>query len=235
MLRGGLKREYMKHTVSFDIEFKKNPHKGLFVVLEGIDGSGKTTQCSTVVERLQKEGIDAVCTKEPTDGEIGQLIRKVLSEEVNVPAAAIQYLIAADRAVHQEELNSLLRDGKLVISDRYFWSAVAYGTADKEDVDFENHAQVLMVSQSILSMYNQFILPDLSLYLDVSIPTALDRLSQMDKKKELYERKEKLERIDKGYRWLLEQFPQAFTKIDGEQSSDTVTEDIITAIKTNKK
>lgn len=217
-------------NVSFDIEFKKNPHPGLFVVLEGIDGSGKTTQCKTIVEKLKKEGIDAVCTKEPTDGEIGKLIRKVLSEEVKVPASAIQYLIAADRAVHQEEILQDLAAGKLVISDRYFWSAVAYGTADKKEVDFENNAQVFMVSQSILSMYNQFILPDISLYLEVSTKTAMHRLSQMDKEKELYERKEKLERIDAGYKWLLEQFPQAFTKINGENSSEEVTKTIVDEI-----
>lgn len=220
-------------NVSFDIEFKPNPHKGLFVVLEGIDGSGKTTQCSAVAERLQKEGMDAVCTKEPTDGEIGSLIRKVLSQEVKVPASSIQYLIAADRAVHQEEVLSLLEKGKLVISDRYFWSAVAYGTADKTDVSFENTAQVLMVSQSILSMYNRFILPDVSLYLDVSIDTAILRLSKMDKEKELYERKEKLERIDKGYKWLLSEFPDAFTKINGEKSSEVVTNVIVGTIRTN--
>lgn len=224
----------MNHHVEFDIEFKKNPHKGMFVVLEGIDGSGKTTQCKTIVERLQKEGIDAVCTKEPTDGEIGKLIRQVLSQEVKVPASAIQYLIAADRAVHQEEILQLLSEGKVVISDRYFWSAVAYGTADKEGVDFSNTAQVLMVSQSILSMYNQFILPDVSIYLEVSIDTALQRLSQMDKVKELYERKEKLERIDAGYKWLLNTFPEVFTKIDGEQSSEFVTDAIISAIKDKK-
>lgn len=225
----------MKHTVSFDLEFKKNPHPGMFVVLEGIDGSGKTTQCADVVSILQKEGIDAICTKEPTDGEIGQLIRKVLSQEVKVPAASIQYLIAADRAVHQEEIEQYLSEGKMIISDRYFWSAIAYGTADKNDIDFANNAQILMVSQSILSMYNQFLLPDLSLYLDVSIDTAGKRLSEMDKVKELYERKEKLEAIDKGYKWLLEQFPQAFTRIDGEKSSEDVTRDIIAAIKKSQK
>jgi dTMP kinase len=224
----------MTHHVEFDIEFKKNPHKGLFVVLEGIDGSGKTTQCNNLVEKLQQKGIDAICTKEPTDGEIGQLIRKVLSQEVKVPASSIQYLIAADRAVHQEEILQYLSQGKLVISDRYFWSAVAYGTADKTEVNFQNTAQVLMVSQSILSMYNQFILPDVSLYLDVSIDTALRRLSEMDKQKELYERKEKLERIAKGYEWLLQTFPQVFTKIDGEKSSEEISDTILNAIAAKK-
>lgn len=220
----------MNHHVSFDIEFKKNPHKGLFVVLEGIDGSGKTTQCNLVVDELQKQGIDAVCTKEPTDGEIGKLIRKVLSEDVKVPASSIQYLIAADRAVHQEEVRQLLTEGKVVVSDRYFWSAVAYGTADKEEVDLQNDAEVLLVSQSILSMYNQFLLPDISFYLDISLSSAVDRLSQMDKRKELYERKEKLERIETGYKWLLQQFPDVFTKIDGEKSSDEVTNTIVDEI-----
>jgi dTMP kinase len=224
----------MKHHVSFDIELKENPHKGIFVVVEGIDGSGKTTQCNAVVESLQKEGIDAVCTKEPTDGEIGKLIRQVLSQEVTVPATAIQYLFASDRAVHQEELLHLLSQGKVVVSDRYFWSAIAYGVADKESVDFSNDLQVSLVSQSILSMYNQFILPDLSFYLQIPVTTAVTRLSSMEKEKELYERKEKLERIEKGYAWLLKEFSDVFTIINGEKTSDEVTAEIITAIKGKK-
>ena len=65
----------MKHKVSFELEFKKNPYKGKFIVLEGIDASGKTTHALTLVESLRKKGYKAIYTKEPTGGVIGELIR----------------------------------------------------------------------------------------------------------------------------------------------------------------
>lgn len=219
----------MKQHIEFDVEFKKNTHKGKFIVIEGIDGSGKSTQCGVVTERLTEKSFTTICTKEPTDGEIGKLIRRVLSTEVEVPPAAIQYLIAADRAVHQEEIVSLLTQGTHVSSDRYFWSAIAYGIADKAGADY-NSRDILLVGQSILSMYHQFILPDKTVYLDVSIDTALARLSQMDKQKELYEKREKLEKINAGYKWLINRFPDHFIIINGEQQREKVTTQILNAI-----
>lgn len=219
----------MKQHIEFDIEFKKNTYQGKFFVIEGIDGSGKTTQCNSVTERLGRNGFDVICTKEPTDGEIGKLIRRVLSAEVKVPPAAIQYLLAADRAVHQEEIISYLSKKTSVSSDRYFWSAIAYGIADRGDVDFASE-QAMLVAHSILSMYHQFLIPDKTLYLDVSIDTALSRLGAMDKEKEIYEKREKLEKIDAGYKWLISTFPEQFVVIDAEQPVEKVTHDMLNAL-----
>src|SRR3989344_3726806 len=88
----------MKHKVSFELELKKHDYPGKFIVLEGIDAAGKTTHSFELVDKLKREGHKTVYTKEPTDGEIGRLIRQVLVENIKVPPVALQYLFCADRS-----------------------------------------------------------------------------------------------------------------------------------------
>lgn len=215
------------YHVSFDLDFKRNTFPGKLIVLEGIDGSGKTTQVSLVVDALEKQGKKAIATKEPTDGPIGKFIRSVLAGEMDVSLVGFQYLFVADRVEHQEKIFDLLKKGYFVICDRYFWSSIAYGLADREGVDFHNQGEVMLVAQSILSMYHQFLIPDATFHLQVSPEVGLARLSGMEKKKEIYENTEKLVKIERGYQWLLEQFPREFTTIDAEKSVEKVTEEIV--------
>ena len=88
--------------------------KGLLIVIEGIDGAGKTTQAKLVYEELVKNN-GVHLTKNPTDGNIGKFIRRVLSGEIKIPPSSIQYLFSADRQVHQEELIKELKDGEFVV------------------------------------------------------------------------------------------------------------------------
>lgn len=216
----------MKHHISFDLEFKKNPYPGRFIAMEGIDGSGKTTQATTLTQILNKEGKKAIFTKEPTDGPIGKLVKQVITGKTEIPPVSFQYLFAADRQMHQQEIKKYLQDGTTVVADRYFWSGVAYGMVDREPAD-ENDDNLLLVAQSILSMYHQFIVPDSTFYLKISTETAMARLKQMDKEKELYERQEILSKIANGYEFLAKTFPKEITVIDGEKSVDEVTKEIL--------
>lgn len=212
----------MKYDVSFSIDFKRNVYPGRFIVVEGIDGSGKTTQAKRLVEELQKNGKKTIYTTEPTDGPIGQLIRKILKGEVKVARSSFQYLFSADRANHEGEIVQQLKDGVYVVCDRYFWSSVAYGISDThEERDY------YLTALSILSVYNRFLVPDATFYLKVSVGEALRRLSHMHKAQEIYEKKEKLEKISAGYEWLVEKFPQEITVVDGERAVEEVTEEII--------
>lgn len=212
----------MKYDVSFSIDFKRNTYPGKFIALEGIDGSGKTTQVKRLVEELQKNGKKAIYTKEPTDGPIGQLIRKILKGEIKVAKASFQHLFSADRASHEEEMIQNLKSGVTVVCDRYFWSSVAYGIADThEERDY------YLTALSILSVYNRFLAPDFTFYLKVSVEEALRRLSYMHKTQEIYEKKEKLEKISAGYEWLIQKFPKEIAIIDGERGVEEVTEEII--------
>lgn len=224
----------MKYYVSFEVKFRKNPYKGLYVAFEGIDGAGKTTQGEILKKYLDKKGRDVTLTKEPTQNPpIGSLIHDFIKGRTKFPSVSLQYLFAADREIHQKDLvEPNLKKGKIVISDRCFWSSVAYGILDKKK-DFHklSNAEMLLVSESILSMYHQFIVPDATFYISVSVDIAISRISQMKKKQEYYETAEKLKNIKAGYDWLVKQFPDEIVAIDGTKSVEEVNADIVKNLK----
>lgn len=222
----------MKYRVKFELEFKTHNYPGKLIALEGIDGSGKTTQAQKLVAKLQNNGIEAVYTKEPTDGEIGKLIRRILVGEKKFEPASFQYLFSADRVEHQEEILELLKKGKTVVSDRYYWSSVPYGATDR-GIDFkknQDESNILLACYSILSLYHQFIVPDKTVYLNVDPVTALDRLEKAHHVPDIYDELEKLERIAAGYDWLIKKFPEEFVIIDGAKPVEEVTNEIIQSV-----
>ena len=218
----------MKYHVEFDVDLRRNPFKGLYIVLEGIDGAGKTTQAVSLKEYFERQGREVVLTKEPTrEGLIGELINRILQNEAKIPRVALQYLFAADRQVHLKEVViPALKKGKVVISDRCFWSSIAYGLADIEDY---NQKDLKLAALSILSMYHQFIVPDFTFYLNISVEEALKRLSNK-KGKEIYEEKDQLKKISEGYKLLFGEFPKEIAVLDGEKSLSEVTKEILQKI-----
>jgi len=219
------------HHVSFDIDFRKNTYPGKFIVLEGIEGSGKSTQVKKLSEILSKTE-KVFITKNPTDGEIGSYIRNEIltGSKKHIPPVSYQYLFAADRVIQQEQVSEHLRSGDTVISDRYFWSSVAYGIADRKGTDFENWEEVSLIALSILSMYYQFILPDLSIYLDISLDESLKRISGSVKHTEIYDTHETNIEVKKGYDWLIKKFPKEIIRVNAEKPADKVAEEILKLI-----
>ncbi len=216
------------YHVEFDLDFKRNTNPGKFIVLEGVEASGKTTQVAKLLEAFP----DAILAKNPTDGEIGTFIRKeVLGGRTDIPPVAYQYLFSADREIFQQELINLLKQGKTVICDRYFWSSVAYGALDKEDLDIENFEEVSLVSLSILSMYHQFLIPDLTIYLDVSLEESLKRLEGSEKHTEIYDNHETNVKVKKGYEWLLKKFPDEFVTVDANGTIEEVHTKVVEKVK----
>ena len=107
---------------------KANPYPGFFVDIEGLDGSGASTQVRLVGERLLKEGLVAFTTKEPTDNVIGGLIRGALTGVYKLPPDSLQLLFVADRRHHLErEIIPILSNGNVLIADRFLWSTIAFG------------------------------------------------------------------------------------------------------------
>ncbi len=105
--------------------------KGKFIVFEGLDGSGQSTQAQLLKNYLEKEkNISPVLTKEPTrETPIGVLIRQVIQKEISVSPTALQLLFCADRSEHLEKvIKPALENGQWVISDRYFYSTMAFGS-----------------------------------------------------------------------------------------------------------
>ncbi|MDP3988311.1 MAG: dTMP kinase [Candidatus Levybacteria bacterium] len=219
----------MKYHIAFDIDLKRNPYSGKYIIVEGIDGSGKTTQVEKLCEYFQKQGKEVVCTREPRKvGLIGDLIQKVLLGKTKLPPAAFQYLFSTDRVIHhQDVIIPALKAGKIVISDRCFWSAVVYGIMDKKEEYTLDDVKHLLVAQSILSMYHQFIVPDFNFYLRISLETSVARILKKKDPKEIYEDSEKIKRAVEGYEWVVDYFKKEFTIIDGEKGVGEVTEEIL--------
>ncbi len=218
----------MRYKISLNLDFKRNPYKGKFIAFEGIDGSGKTTQVKLLKKALEKKGKKVFLTKNPTrKGPIGRLIHQVLRGKIKIPLISFQYLYSADRQVQQLEIIEHLKKGEIVITDRYFWSSVAYGISDRDATDYKNTTNFLLISQSILSMFYQFILPDVFIYLDISSKTALKRLSGMDKEKEIYEDVLKLDKIRNGYLFVIKMFKKEMSVFDGEKDVREMSKEIV--------
>ena len=113
---------------------KTTNERGRFIVFEGIDGSGKTTQIQLLKNRLQQEGIECYSTREPTDSPIGSLIHQIMTGRVRSDNKVIAALFVADRLDHllnpTDGILEKIGSGISVISDRYYFSSYAYHSID---------------------------------------------------------------------------------------------------------
>jgi len=194
--------------------------KGLFIVFEGIDGSGTTTQADKIGEYLNSQGIPTHLTSEPTNSLIGGLIRSSLKKHWSISPEGLQLLFAADRAHHLEtEIIPILEKGKVVITDRYYFSSIAYGSVGVFDKEW------------LFDINKLFIKPDLVIYISVSVESAMQRIKKgRHTQVELFEQKEKLASVIARYESLAKEFDY-FVIIDGEGSREKVTKDILNALK----
>lgn len=141
--------------------------KGKLIVLDGPDGSGTTLHSQLLRQKLAKEGYDAILTAEPTDGFVGRFTRRALRENPPASPAALQLLFCADRAHHLEHLiRPSMKKGKIVVSDRYLHSTLAYGEALGLDLAW------------LKAVNKPFELPDLTIFLLPDLKVSLARLSK---------------------------------------------------------
>ncbi|HEX8932240.1 MAG TPA: hypothetical protein VF810_03745, partial [Patescibacteria group bacterium] len=139
---------------------------------------------------------------------------------------------SADREMHHEEIiKPALKEGKVIVSDRCFWSVIPYGIMDLGGNLDANTAEYMLCAQSILSMYHQFTLPDFTFYLQLPLNLAMERIQRGGEEKEIYEDRDKLAQTIKGYNFLLQKFPEEFKVIDATKKVEEVTEEIISVIK----
>ena len=158
--------------------------KGIFMVIEGLDGSGKTTQAVLLAERLSKN-YQVMLTAEPSRGKIGTFIRDCcLYEQTRLPTEAEALLFAADRIEHmQKELKPALDEGKLVICDRYVYSSLAYQGSAGLSLDW------------IKTINARAVQPDFSLFLDVPPERVLERLQRKKSVMETLDTQQKVREI----------------------------------------
>jgi dTMP kinase len=233
-LGGGKQNISMKYHLELDIDLKKNPYKGRYIAIEGMDGSGKSTQVEKIAEYFRSKGKNVIQTREPRKiGVIGEIAQKVLTGELEMSKLALQYLFATDRVLSQEEvIIPALKRGDIVISDRCFWSAIVYGILDRTAGKYDyKDADFMLIVYSILSMYHRFIVPDYTFYLKIPFATAYSRLKKKKDEKEIYENKDKLQKVLQGYDWLSTKFAKEIITVDGNKSVSEVTGEIISKIK----
>ncbi|MCW1296867.1 MAG: dTMP kinase [Candidatus Parvarchaeota archaeon] len=191
--------------------------KGAFIVFEGPDGAGLSTQAELLDKYLRKKGYKVVLTKEPTIGLIGGLIKAALKNEWKTSPLAMQLLFTADRAHHIDmEILPAIDKGKIVISDRYFFSTFAYGEASGLDVEW------------LKKLNSKFPMPDLTIFIDVPVDVSIERIKTSRFEMELFEEKEKLEKIRKAYLKIAEIYNSDKTVvIDGTKSVEEIHAKIV--------
>jgi len=195
-------------------------NKPLFIVFEGLDGAGTTTQVDLLAGYLRNEKSEQkiVVTKEPTNNIIGGLIRGCLTGDWKTSPAGLQLLFAADRAHHlSKEIDPALNDGCIVICDRYCLSTLAYGAMDLDQKWLEQ----------INSRFRQ---PDLTFLIDVSAKTALLRMQKVRYTIELFEHETALEKVRKNYLDLAQSKKNIYI-INGEEAITRVRDDINKVVK----
>lgn len=167
---------------------------GRFIVLEGLDGAGTTTQTSRLVEWLRARGTDALATAEPTDGLIGKQLRSWLETETALPPSTAALLFAADRDFHLRDepygILSQLARGKWVVSDRYLFSSLAYQSAEGLSLD------------DLLAFNRLAPDPDLTVFLDIEPEHALSRIESRGNPTSRYENAQALGAVWRAYNEL---------------------------------
>jgi dTMP kinase len=201
---------------------------GIFVVFEGIDGSGTTTQIERYAGRLREARRPVHVTREPSNGPVGTMIRLVLTQRVALPrthqAEAMALLFAADRLDHvASEIDPLLRDGYVVLSDRYDLSSLAY----QSTTSAENAASVGWIRE----LNRHARRPDLTLVLDVSPEVAAARRRARGGAAELFDDAELQAKLASAYRRAEEFVPgDRVVHIDGDQDVSAVQAAIAAAL-----
>lgn len=193
---------------------KRNPFLGKFIVFDGLDGSGLSTQANLLVEKINNNlGKKAFLLKEPTSGLIGGLIRSWLSHDWKSSPECLQLLFAADRAYHlKKEIFPLLKKGKIVVLDRYFFSSLAYGGIE--------------IDKNWLKEINKnFILPDLTFFLRVSPKICLERIKKTRYEIKLFEREKILKKVWKNFEIISKEFKNIFI-VDGERKIEEISKEI---------
>jgi dTMP kinase len=164
--------------------------KGLLIVLEGIDGSGKTTQSKSLLRRLRTRGWEAVFFREPTRGKWGREIkRKAARADSLTPEEELDLFVKDRRENVEKNLKPALSQGKIVVLDRYYFSTIAYQGAKGID------------SGRIRRLNEAFaVRPDLVVILDVAARDGLARIAGRKTRDELFEREDYLVRVGKVFR-----------------------------------
>jgi len=198
----------------------------MFLAFEGIDGSGKTTQLERLRRRLAAEGTRCLLTREPTDGPVGSLLRQILTGRTTADSRVIAGLFTADRLDHLvNETDGILkrvREGVTVLTDRYYFSSYAYQGVEL-DLDW------IIASNSVSA---GLLRPDLTVFLDLPVKRAMERIQKNRYTRELYEKEERLRAVRDKYFEAFEKLrgQECVAVIDADADEDTVASRVWAAV-----
>ncbi len=188
---------------------------GLFIVFEGVDGGGKSTQIKMLSDYFSGKGYEVEQHMEPTHEVIGQLIWDYMNgKDRSFEPQTEALLFAADRIEHGKVIKAALERGKVVISDRYKHSSLAYQGAAGVDVEW------------MQSLNRHALVPDLVVLLDIDPDKSLERVS--DRAKTVFEETEYLKKVRSEYLRYAEM--GELVVVDALQSIEKVHEDIVAQV-----
>lgn len=204
----------------------KEKTKGKFIVFEGIDGSGKSTQIALLEKRLKASGINVVTTAEPTNTSTGGLIRDVLSGTTAKGPYELAAMFLADRITHNVSptigFQRLLDEGTYVICDRYYYSSFAYQGVDAD----------LKWVMDINLNCPQIARPDVCVFLDVDPEQSARRIGQSRAFLEIFEDVKTLEKIRSRFFDVFELIHdrENIKIIDASRPADEIAEDVFATL-----
>lgn len=195
-----------------------------FIVFEGIDGSGTSTQMKILAKKIP----EIITTAEPTKNETGKFLRRMLGGEFSVDERTNAFLFAADRCEHLYGKNGIIEltnQGKIVVSDRYFFSSMAYQSAS--------------CGQELPALLNStFPLPQILFYFVINPEISLSRVNARNGKKEIYEKLELQNKIAQMYEKVISEYEKnscengmKVIRIDATKSISQISEQIYSEIK----
>ena len=189
-----------------------------FIVFEGLDGAGTTTQIRNLAKYYEFNKREYTITREPTSNPIGELVRKVLQKKVETTPEALAFLYAADRSDHLYNpsygIARLIEEGRIVMSDRYFYSSIAY--------------QSVECDPGFIRLINAFPSPEFIIFVDTPVEECLARIEKRGEARELFDRGEFLASVRENYIRAFSSLPEGvkLLTVDGAQPIDTVESEI---------
>ena len=197
-------------------------NNNLFIALEGIDGSGKSTQVRLLTENLQQAGHKVHSTFEPTNGMVGTTLRNILRGSIKADERVIAGLFLADRLDHllNEETGLVrkMQEGYTIITDRYYFSSYAYNGTHM-DINWVIEANSICAG---------ILRPDVNVFIDLAPETSMQRISTNRAGTELYETLDNLRNVRNKYMEAFDKLKneERILIVDGNNTPAAIADDI---------